>query len=783
MMKWLVRIALFLCLVTVGTLLVAYLGFRASLPIIEGNVQSAGISDKVLLERDADGNATLTGSNRLDLSYASGFLHAQERFFQMDLSRRLASGELSELFGSVAMSTDRSNRLHRFRSRASVAIELLPDYEKDLLSKYVQGVNDGLNELGSQPFEYWLLNVEPEEWTHEDTALAIYSMFFTLQNSRGQYEWQNHLIRKTLDPELANFLLPDRTLWDAPLQLDAEPFVQSQIPDSSVIKAGRSMPFSRDDSPMLGSSNWAVSGALTETGSAMVSNDMHLTIRAPSIWYKLRMKLVDGSLDITGVSLPGAPAIVVGSNGAVAWGFTNTNIDTSDIIELTLNPGDQDQYLTKDGYKNFTHFDEAIHSKGGSSEILPVKETIWGPVMDMGDDKTYAYRWVAHMPDGVNFSLINMENAKSVDDALAIAGTMGIPAQNAMVVDNQGNAAWTIFGKIPHRQEGDYRKITNWSDGRLEWNNWYNPSDTPKVVNPESNRLWTANARVLSGADLKKVGIGRYDFGARAKQIKDRLLELEGTVREEDLYGIMFDDEAIFLSRWQKQLVAVLRTSDNDVLNPFLNEVENWGGRADKNSVGFRLVREYRNKVAETLLGSLTATCVSYDENCNIDVATRQWEAPLWQLVTEMPNGWLPESVDNWSAFFENQAFDAWTTVISGKTSLEEYTWGARNTTEIAHPLSRAVPLLSRLTDMPGVAQSGDTENIPYISGRSKGQSERIVVSPGHEESGIMDLPAGQSGHPLSPYFGAGHDKWLKGEMTPFLPQETKWQLEFIPAQ
>ena len=782
-MKWLGRIALLLCLITVGTLLVAYLGFRASLPILEGNIQTSEISDNVLLERDGHGNATLTASNRLDLSYASGFLHAQERFFQMDLSRRLASGELSELFGSIALSTDRRNRLHRFRSRASVAIGLLPDHEKELLVKYAQGVNDGLGELGSQSFEYWLLGVEPELWTSEDTILAVYSMYFTLQNARGQHEWQNHLIRKTLDPDIANFLLRDRTFWDAPLQSDEEPFIQPAIPDASVIKVGSISPFIRDDSPMLGSSNWAVSGKLTETGAAMVSNDMHLDIRAPSIWYKLRMKLTDGSLDITGVSLPGAPAIVAGSNGWVAWGFTNANIDTSDIIELTLNPDDSDQYLTKDGFKNFTYIDEVIGLKGGTSEVLSIRETIWGPVMDMGDEKTYAYRWVAHMPDGVNFSLMNMEGARSVSEAIKLAGTMGVPAQNALVVDSAGNAAWTIFGKIPNRPAGDYRKITNWSNGEFEWNDWYGPESTPKVLNPENDRLWTANARVLSGTDLKKVGIGRYDLGARAKQIKDRLFELDGAVQEEDLYKIMLDDEAEFLSRWQKQLVETLSVSDNEELSSFLNEVENWGGRADKNSVGFRLVREYRDKVSETLLGYLTAACVAYEENCNLGGATRQWEAPLWQLIIEKPQGWLPEGVDQWQVFFEKQAANAWFDVISGQIKLDEYTWGARNVTEIVHPLSRGVPFLGRLTDMPQVAQSGDTENMPYISGRSKGQSERMVVSPGHEENGILDLPAGQSGHPLSPYFGSGHDKWLNGEMTPFLPQETKWQLDFTPVR
>lgn len=780
MIKWLLRISVFSLTISIGAMFVIYLGFKASLPKLEGELNTSHITAKVSVERDAKGVASISGDNRADIAYATGYIHAQERFFQMDLSRRMAAGELSELFGSLALNADKESRLHRFRHRSINALAALSLGEKTILDKYVLGVNEGLTGLGSKPFEYWLLNAEPRLWSAEDTFLVVFAMYFDLQSSSGNYDWQNHLFRKSMSEELVAFLLPERTEWDAPLQLDSEAYSSPEIPAAPKMDQ-LAADFSRDDRPMLGSNNWAVTGDMTTTGAAMVSNDMHLSIRAPSIWYKLRLKQNDGSLDMTGVTLPGTPAIVVGSNGSVAWGFTNTNIDTSDIIELTINPENENQYLTKDGYLDFEIIDEIIALGNGTYETLSVQETIWGPVIDKGDDHKYAYRWVAHMPGGVSMSLVGLEQVKTVTEAMSIADQMGIPAQNAMLVDKDGNAGWTIFGKIPRRPDGDYREIKNWSSGEHEWNSWYASDDYPKIYNPQSGRLWTANTRVLSGDDLAQVGTSTYDLGARAKQIKDRLSALTAPVSEQDFYNIMLDDEAIFLTRWQQQLEDVLVEAGDPAFDAYLDQVKNWGGHADKNSVGFRLVRDYRNQVYETLFSHIGGTCVSYSEDCNYDRATNQWEAPLWQLVSKRPDDWLPPGYDSWNFFFEKAAFDAWQPVISGEVELKDYSWGNRNTTEIKHPLSAAVPYLDLLTDMPGFAQSGDTENIPHISGRVQGQSERIVVSPGYEEDGIMDLPAGQSGHPLSPYYGAGHDDWLAGNKSPFLPEQTKWILEINP--
>ncbi|MCB2092357.1 MAG: penicillin acylase family protein [Alphaproteobacteria bacterium] len=779
--KWLVRVCLTIGFLGLAGMAFLYMGFRASLPQLDGRVQSSELRSSVKLERDYRGYATLTADYRNDLSYSTGYLHGQERFFQMDLSRRLAAGELSELFGGIAIKTDMANRLHRFRNRAVEAINALPKDHKELLEKYVAGVNAGLNDLGSKPFEYWLLGVSPKPWSVEDSFLVIYSMFFTLQDSGGGFEWQNHLIKQSLDPALSAFLLPDRTKWDAPIQQDEKPLINTSIPPSSVLPDIQLVKLVSDDDPMPGSNNWAVSGDITRSGAAMLSNDMHLSIRAPSIWYKLRLKLNNGSLDVTGVSLPGTPAIVVGSNGSVAWGFTNSNIDTSDIIKLKLNPQNENQYLTADGYKDFEIYNETINEKGGAPIKFSVKETIWGPVMDLQEGETYVFRWVAHVTGAVNMGLLNMENVKSVQEAQSYAGAMGIPAQNAILADKDGNIGWTIFGMLPRRGDGDYSDIMDWSTGDKDWSGWYSSEEFPKVFDPDNHRLWTANGRVASGTDLEKLGSNRYDLGARAQQIRDDLFALDKDVVEEDLYNIMLDNRAVLLSRWQQQLLTVLKNSGDSAFEQYIREIENWGGKADKNSVGFRLVRDYRRQVYETLMGSITAPCVDFNEKCNYDNATRYWERPLWQLVTEMPDGWLPAGFDNWQFFFEKQAFDAWKPVIVGDEKLEHYTWGEQNRANIKHPLSAAVPLLGLMTDMPMDQQSGDTENMPHISGQFKGQSERIVVSPGFEERAIMNLPAGQSGHPLSPYYGAGHEDWVKGNPTPFLPQETKWTLEFMP--
>ena len=780
--KWLLGAVSLLIMVALVTV---YFIFRESLPQLEGDIASSSVEQNILLERDVNGNATLTAENRLDLAYATGFIHAQERFFQIDLTRRLASGELSELFGSVALKTDKKNRLHRFRARASEAIALMPESNKALLKKYVTGINDGLNKLGAKPYEYWLLQQEPRPWTEEDSFLVIYAMAFALQSGTIEAEMHKYYMEQSLDEKLVSFLLPGKTEWDAPIQADKEPWVPQEIPSSNVLNGhAKELAFLQyADDPIPGSNNWAVSGELTKTGAAMLSNDMHLGLNAPATWFRLRLKLSDNSLDISGVSLPGTPLIVAGSNGSVAWGYTNSYVDTSDYVELKLNPLFDQQYMTPDGYQDFIIHSEEIKIKGSEPFTLDIRETIWGPVFDFDTEKKFAIKWVAHQPEAVNMGLIRMEQVKTVKQAMETASSNGVPTQNAMLTDSEGNIGWIHFGALPKRKAGNYDRPGDWSDGSLGWDGWLNTEEQPKVYNPDQNRLWTANSRVVSGEDYVKVGDGGADIGARQKQIRDGLMQLGEGLVEKDLYAIQLDNRAVFWERWQQQLLSVLTNSTDEKLKPFVKEVENWGGRAAISSVGFRLVKNYRKAVFEGMMGYLTAPCVEKFKSCNYKKATHLMESPLWRLVEQQPDGWLPADFDNnWQTFFEKMAIKAWEPVLSGEIELKAYIWGEQNRSYVQHPLSRSVPLLGLLTDMPDAMQDGVHEKMPHISSQRFGQSERIVVSPGHEEDGLMNMPAGQSGHPLSPYYGAGHDDWLEGRMTPFLPGDTKWSLQLVPA-
>ncbi len=780
-LKWLLGGIIAVIIVVFITI---YFTFSASLPLLEGNITSASVAQNIILERDNNGNATLTAENRLDLAYATGFIHAQERFFQIDLSRRMAAGELSEIFGPAALEIDKNNRLHRFRARAKIAIEQLTESNKALLQKYAAGINDGLNNLGSRPFEYWLLQQKPRLWKDEDSVLVIYSMFFALQSGTINSEKNRYFLEHSLDLRLVDFLLPKKTEWDAPIQPDAELWQPQKIPPADVLNAHNSEQsfLHKAENPVPGSNNWAVSGKLTKTGASILSNDMHLGIRAPATWFRLRLILKDKSLDVSGVSLPGTPLIVAGSNGFVAWGYTNSFVDTSDFIELKLNPLYDQQYLTPDGYKDFIIHREKILIKGAEPETIDIRETIWGPVFDFGIEKIFALKWVAHQAQASNMGLIRMEQVKTVRQAMEIASGNGIPTQNAVLADRDGNIGWIHFGALPNRKSGEYGVPGDWSDGNLGWDGWLSYADQPKVYNPENNRLWSANSRVVSGEDYVKVGDGGADIGARQQQIRDGLMQLGDGLVEKDLYGIQLDNRAIFWQRWQQQLLAVLKRSTDEKLKPFITDVENWGGRAATSSVGFRLVRNYRKSVYQVLLGYLTVPCAEKFNSCDYNQTTHQMESPLWRLVDQRPHGWLPaEFYNNWQGFFEKMALNAWEPVLSGEIALESYIWGEQNRSYIKHPLSNSVPLLGLLTDMPNAMQDGAHGNMPHVAGNSFGQSERMVVSPGHEEDGIMNMPAGQSGHPLSPYYGAGHDDWLEGKMTPFLPEKTKWSLKIVP--
>jgi len=764
-----------------------WLGLRASLPELDGEIYAPGLSGVATIQRDAAGTPAITASNRLDLAFATGYAHAQDRYFQMDLIRRKAAGELAEIVGSVALNSDKSYRFHRFRARARAVVAAAPDADKELLQRYADGVNAGRQSLDAKPFEYFVLGVEPQPWRPEDSILVVYAMFADLNDSRASKEVRRGFAHKVLPEDVYAWMYPDGTPWDAPLM--GEPRGVAAIPSADIISLrdveDAAPPANeRGRYPLRGSNNWAVSGALTKSGRAIVANDMHLRLVTPNIYYHARL-LVDGidHRELTGVTIPGTPFVVAGSNSKIAWGFTNSYGDYTDAV--VLRPGAiKGTYATPDGDRSFDVYKELINIKDDKPIEYEIRETIWGPVRDDVEypDGEVAVSWIAHKLEAVNLNILQLESAKSVTEALDIANTMGMPPQNFVTGDADGNIAWTIAGKIPKKSDFNAMLPADWSH-EYGWQGWVAAADYPRIVNPESGRIWTANARVTDAEALRIIGDGGYDLGARARQIRDALFT-RNDYMPVDMLAIQYDDRALFLARWRDLLLATL--SDEQVaksaeLAEYRRLVQDWIPRAVPESVGYRLVRAFRLEVERRLFYALMAPVRAEFGN---DIALRksnQFEAPLWSLLTQRPMHMLPAGYEDWDQFLlaaVQQNIDYFTENFEGP--LSSRSWGEINTAAIRHPLSRSIPVLGSYLDMPADPLNGDLD-MPKAQGPAFGASEHFSVSPGDEAHSIFNMPTGASGHPLSVYYRAGHTDWVRGLPGPFLPGIAEHTLTLTP--
>jgi penicillin amidase len=805
-----------LLLLAAGTAVWMRAQLRASLPTLQGRLPLAGLAAPVSVERDALGVPWIRGQSRDDVARATGFLHAQERFFQMDLARRRAAGELAELVGSRAVPLDREIRRHRFRAEAVRAVAMLRPADRALLDGYTAGVNAGLKALGAAPFEYLLLRQTPQPWRPEDTFLVVLSMFVTLQDPDGAYESTQATMHDVLPPAMIAFLNPAGTEWDAPIE--GERFQTPAIPGPGVydlrtkrrgkptnalpppklqVSAGTSPapwdallqewdPATRRDSA-LGSNNWAVSGQLTADRRAIVANDMHLAIRVPNTWYRAAMEWPDanepgGRHRVIGVTLPGVPAVVVGSNTHVAWGFTNTYADWSDIVRLEVDPANRRRYRTPDGWRDFESHDEIIRVTGAPDVHERIDWTIWGPVMD--DDYRHrprAYSWVAYDAARLASALTPIENAQTIDDAFDRANGQGAPGQNIIAVDETGRIGWSVFGAIPRRVGLDGRLPSSWADGTIGWSGWLSTSEYPRVVDPPSGRLWTANARVVDGAMLAALGDGSYEMGSRASVIRDRLMA-KAQFETRDLFAIQLDTSADFLARWHDLLLATL-TPDAVAAHPLRAElrevlVHDWSGHAD--SVAYRFTRAFREAVTERVFSFVLAEC--YEADPAFDYLTvRRREGPLWKLVTGKPMHLLDPAYGSWDELLLASVDSTLEAASAGHSGpLRSRSWSEYNVSAFRHPLSASIPFAGRWLDMPLRALPGDLFT-PRMHWGANGASERMVVSPGHEDEGILEMPIGQSGHPLSPFYGSTHQDWVEGKPTPFLPGKAEYTLTLTP--
>jgi penicillin amidase len=864
MRRWLLRSLILILVFVIAAIATFLLLMRGSLATLDGTVNLPGLSAPVSIERDRLGVITIHAANETDAMRALGYVHAQERFFEMDLLRRSAAGELSELFGPAALKIDKQHRVHRLRARALDDLQTVAGDKLPQIQAYTDGVNAGLADLKVRPWPYLVLQVKPEPWQLSDTALAGYAMFFDLQGGSNERKLALWRIRQVVPAALYKLIAADGTEWDAPLEGTPRGFIS--LPDAATLDLRKLPAPGIDGSPPYvdpnapGSNNFAVAGPLTKDGRAIVANDMHLGLRAPDIWFRARLLYADaraagGKVDVSGFTLPGVPGIIVGSNTHVAWGFTNSYGDWASWVQDCGEAKNLECDLNR---KSEQIVEEKILVKGGPPFLLKVVQQPEGTRMPdiTGANSGLLLTWTAHYPGALTLDTMDLALAQDVDAAVKVANHAGIPAQNMLMADSGGHIGWTIAGRIPAKLPAgcDQTAPARFSPGlssppppsppvfirstsvaspgansrqpmdapessgpgpdrrmlsdsmqagvqttspppcgyvtltftRMEW-----LDQNPSILNPPSNRLWTANNRVTDGADLATIGDSGYALGARAKQIRDDLFA-KNQFTEKDLLAIQLDDRTVFLERWWVQLRALLTSSNassshasssNDAaLKRIAAATVHWDTHASPDAVTYRIVRAWRLDVLDRIRDGLMAPAqVALGKNF-VMPALDQLEGVAWELVTQRPQNLLPRKFGSWDALLIDAAHQA-DSELGKYGALDQRRWGERNTAAICHPLAMALPaFMKRLLCMPADSLPGDN-NMPRVAAPAFGASERMVVSPGHEADGIIEMPAGQSGNPLSPFWGAGHEAWVHGEATPFLPGPALHTLRLSPSR
>jgi penicillin G amidase len=797
-------------IVLAAAVLAGWLTLRASLPQLDGT-HAAPLSATVTIERDALGVPTVQGRTRDDIAYANGFIHAQDRFFQMDLLRRVAAGEMAALIGPAALALDRRDRPWRFRAHAQAVLAALPADERQLIERYTAGVNDGLSSLRARPFEYWLLRAQPVPWRPEDTLLAVYAMYFDLQYNQVMRVLSRAALRERVPADLLAFLLPATSHWDAPLDsrsaLAPLPAALPATPPpwlSATHSASNVEPETTDVlssvpgfvggegavNSMVGSNGFAVDGAHSAHGGALVASDMHLGLSLPNIWYResLVYAAPDGGVRrITGVSLPGTPLVVAGSNGHIAWAFTNSYGRFIDLVELQRDPVELQRdpvELQRDpvdalryrvaggGWERAQVIHERLDVNGGASVDLPVVQTRWGPQLVVGAH-AYALHWVAQDPQALNMNLMRLEGTTNVADALHAARTFGLPTQNFTVADAQGHIGWTLAGPLPRFADAAaLASLPFSSDTYTGWQGYLPPDAYPVRVDPPAGRIWTANNRILPLDEAARIGDSGADLGARATQIRNDLLALPHAT-ERDMLSVQTDDRAFWIEYWRRVALDALDAralEGHPERAEFRRLVQTWDGRADTDAVGYRLVRAFYFALYDAWFGALDEQMSAIAPGLGYRAANTRSEATMETLADH--HAWIPDGFADWRAFMLERIDHSIAQWPLG-TEFEDARWGARNRSAIAHPFARIVPAwlpwVRGWLSTPRDPLPGDI-NMPRVQSPVFGASERFAVSPGREQDGIFEMPGGQSGNPVSPYFLAGHETWVHGKAAPFLP-------------
>jgi penicillin amidase len=770
-------LVLLLAVVLVGGVYVWFqAAARGAMPTLDGTIHVKGLTAPVTVVRDGHGVPSITASTLDDLFFAQGYVTAQDRLWQMDMMRRYAAGELAAALGSDYVKVDREQRTLGLREVAERSLAQASVSEREQLEAYARGVNAYIGEHQyGLPLEMRVLRYFPRAWTAEDSLLVGASMAEMLNHGTYLDDLNREKILARLGPELTSDLYVESSQRDIVPGHDLDEIEPAAVaPDTAqraakvplIVKhtvkhseRGRHRRAELEEPlpPMLdrvraGSNDWVISGTHTESGKPLLANDMHLPHHIPNTWYEAH--LTCGDFDVAGVTLPGAPWVIVGHNRRIAWGFTNMGPDVEDVFVENFNG--QGEYQTPEGWRKPEVRHEVIHVKRGLDVKMDVLVTRHGPVISKemkGEGRQLSLKWAIY-DTGLSLPFYAVNNAQNWEQFRQAFGSFNGPGQNVVYADVDGNIGYQATGRVPVRAAGDGSLPVSGADNAHEWTGYVPFEEMPSVYNPPSGIIATANGRIT--ADGYKYSITKeWESPYRTERIY-RVLRQDKKFNAADMLALQTDVQSD-LDRFvaQRMVYAVDQTPGaSERVKNAATILRHFDGKMSMDSAGAAIEQRARLWLTETLLKNKLGD----------DTSVYAWYMKtVWleNTIAFEPARWLPGKYQSWDELL-TAAVDAAANDPKAPKDLTSWKYGDYATVQIGHPIFSKWPWLKKYASTARLPQSGNGITVKQVGGIFA-PSERFTADFGDLDQSTLNLVNGQSGNLFSPYFNDQFEAWYRG--------------------
>jgi penicillin amidase len=783
-------------LVVLGAAAYLYYSARAALPQLDGTITLKGLSAPVTVIRDQHGVPTIEAKTLEDLFYAQGYVTAQDRLWQMDIIRRFAAGELSEILGPAVLEHDREQRILGLRVIARESAEQLSARDRSYFEAYARGVTSyAAEQLGHLPIEFRLLGYQPKPWTVEDCMLLGARLVQDLNHGTYRSALIREKVLGKLGPELTADLYVNTSWRDRPpsgasrkiddlvkpkpSSGDDDDNDEMEGPDSNVAGTGpQGSVLTIAPRPVLvpGSNNWVVSGEHTVSGKPLLSNDMHLGHQMPNLWYEAHLHA--GDYDVVGVTLPGLPFVIVGHNRRVTWGFTNVGPTVQDLYVEEFNELGQYKVPNYKGptdritqWRDPEHRKELIHVKGQPDVSVDVVVTRHGPIITeliAGETRKIALRWTAY--EGVHDPFFDIDSAQNWDEFLKALASWDSPSQNTVYADVDGHIGYHATGHVPIRKAGDGSLPVSGTDDQHEWTGYIPFEKLPSVFDPPSGIVATANARVTPDKYPYSVST-EWDPPWRTDRIY-QVLESGRKFSAADMLSLQTDVYSAFDRFCAERFVYALDHVKglSKRAQQARDLMRDWDGRLTIDSAAATIENRSQYELRRLLLESkLGAAPKEADKKTVRDDGTFSWKSYHWfsssiwlvNVLEKQPKAWLPDGQANYDTLLA-AAVEAAVSSPDAPQDLAQWRWGPVAPIDIEHPVLGRLPLIARWT-APGLHdQSGNGVTVKQV-GRTFGPSERYTADLSDFDQSTLNTVTGQGGNFLSPFYMDQWSAWYQG--------------------